>query len=124
MDQKIEELFQEYDRKMNELCNDSPAYDTDDLFNTYRAYRKVILAKRAGLSEEALEKDIRAFAAMTDALHVRKDAPERIYLWPEGKMPAEPESRIPRASRARFGMMGERRRSGSPPTRRRRRCSR
>ncbi|MCR4952106.1 MAG: hypothetical protein K6A40_12370 [Solobacterium sp.] len=95
MDQKTEELYKEYDRKMNEMCNDSPIYDTDDLFNTYRTYRKVILAKREGKSEDALEKDIRAFAAMTDALHVREDAPERIYLWPEGKMPAEPESRIP-----------------------------
>lgn len=99
-EKSIDELFREYELKFNETCNDAPIYDEDDIFGTYRAYRKAMLMYRFEQAGEERDQAVKAFVAMYDALYPKKNVPERIYLWPEGKMPV---SRDIDRSKIRFG---------------------
>ena len=81
------ELFREYDRKMTELYNDSPIYDPEELFGIYRIHHELIMAEREGRVDDDWHRKVKAFAALSDALKPRKDAPEKIVLWPEGVLP-------------------------------------
>lgn len=84
-----EELYKHYTEKMDEVYNNSPCYDEDAIFGVYRAQRQVILMDRAGVTGEERDLAVKAFVAMADALRFKENTPERIYLWPEGKMPGQ-----------------------------------
>lgn len=99
-EKNIDELFREYELKFNEVCNDSPIYEEDDIFGVYRAYRKVMLMYRYDQKGEERDQAVKAFIAMFESLYPKKDAPKRIYLWDEGKMPVS--DKIDR-SKIRFG---------------------
>jgi len=61
---------------------DAPCYPTDQLVTLHGMNRR--LKEGAGAEEEAL---LEQFGALMDNMKRKEDAPERVYLWPEGNMP-------------------------------------
>lgn len=83
------EQYDLYDEKMNEVYNNSPIYDSQELFDVYRAHRRVILSLRENAPTETIENYIDAFVAMADSLRPKADAPDKIYLWDRDNQPMQ-----------------------------------
>lgn len=81
------ETYQEELRKTTEVFEDCICYPEEQIVGVYREYRRILeRVKDAG--DDEIEQCMRAFAKSRDSLKKRADAPERIYLWEEGKMPS------------------------------------
>ena len=79
------DLIKETRIKVTQICNDTPRYMEEDVVELQDLEGKVT---RAATMEEAKEY-ARQYKERADNARLRPNAPDRIYLWKEGNMPAE-----------------------------------
>ena len=65
------------------MYEDAPCYPIEELVELSRLGNEISFCRDAARRDEL----IAAFVARRDSLQKKPDAPERIYLWPEGKIP-------------------------------------
>ena len=73
--------------KANPIFSDVTRYSLDEIRALYLLHEKV----RKSKTKEDLEHSIRMFELFRDAMRPLPDAPERVYLWPRGKIPTHTE---------------------------------
>ena len=85
----------EIEARMKEVCHrgvvffeDAPCYPTEPLVRMFH------LGRNFGnqTDEAVMERMLEEYQAILHSIRPIPDAPERIYLWPEGKMPKKSKS--------------------------------
>lgn len=79
---EVKEEFGPEEHAAVEIFEDSPCYDIKDLVELYHLHEAVYRCPK----EERAER-IEAFSKKRASMRKKQNAPERIYLWPEGKIP-------------------------------------
>ena len=70
-----------------EIWESIPRYNEQQVVELTKLSNKI----QMGCTDEERPALIREFARLRDQVELRENAPEKIYLWPEGNMPAETE---------------------------------
>lgn len=71
------------------LFNDATRYPLEDLRALYLLQEKLYISK----SQENLEKGIGRMKQFMESMELLPEAPDRVYLWPRGRVPAHTEYR-------------------------------
>ncbi|MBR0086277.1 MAG: hypothetical protein IJL98_00885, partial [Lachnospiraceae bacterium] len=79
------DLIKEAKVTVTQICNDTPRYEVEDVVQLSYLEGRVM---RSETLEEAKEAAA-AYKELAGKARIRENAPERIYLWKEGNMPAE-----------------------------------
>lgn len=75
--------FGPYENPAVHLFDDAPCYPIEQLLELNQLGRQMQMCR----DEAEQQKLMAAYAALRDSIEKKPDAPERIYLWPAGKVP-------------------------------------
>ena len=79
---EIKAVFGPEEHAAVEIFEDSPCYPPEDLVELYHLWEVVYRCPK-----EERAKRVEAFSEKRKSMKKRPDAPQRIYLWPEGRVP-------------------------------------